>query len=115
MADKKFFLDFEAFQAMNELLSDENDLAVPPSRDYYTYFPSVSKVIDAATLFAKNGFRTSVTRAPDSLEWLCLVTMDVLPDENMDEVIALVQSLTDKMGGEFDGWQTTSQVIEVKE
>lgn len=97
-------LDRETLDAMK---AHGADLSKPTEISFYLYFPAEDDAESAAAELRRSGYEAEVRPPlPNFDEWLCYATREMLPSpEGIDNVRSELESLADKFGGDFDGWE----------
>jgi hypothetical protein len=83
-----------------------SDMDVPQSVSHYLYAPSNEAASDVALELQQRGFRTEVRRDAYGVNWLILASHEiVLTEELLRSIRNDMETLTAKVGGEYDGWE----------
>ena len=76
--------------------------------DFYIYHPDQIGAENICAELAGQGYRIAVREGALGEEWLCLVSIEMLPSlENLTRAEALIQEQVDFYRGEYDGWETS--------
>ncbi len=70
---------------------------------HYLYFPDDSAAVQAAGELMGHGFNTESRLGADGENWLVLVNHG--DDRDFDATAKLVGEITERLGGEYDGWE----------
>ena len=79
--------------------------------DFYLYFQERENAVLAKHELAESGFSVTVEKSPTGSKWLCLASIEMIPEEA--QLVSLrmrFNELVKRLHGEYDGWET--QVIE---
>jgi hypothetical protein len=97
-------LDRETLDAMK---AHGADLTKPTEISFYLYFPAEDDAENAAAALRRSGYTAEVRPPlPDFDEWLCYATREMVPSATgIDHARSELESLANRFGGDFDGWE----------
>jgi hypothetical protein len=72
--------------------------------EFFLYFPTKEGAEEAARHLKKEGFNVEIE--PDSIgsKWLCLAMKVISEDSEFEAVEQNLETLAERLHGEFDGW-----------
>ncbi|MBN2541820.1 ribonuclease E inhibitor RraB [bacterium] len=119
-ADKELIDAFNFYEVMENFPIDPDervieildsvgsDLSKKHRVDFYLYFPSILSAFIVAFLLAEIGFEVDVNpSAGRKTEWLCLVTINIVPEEEtLHQIREHFEIITEMLDGNYDGWET---------
>lgn len=84
-----------------------SDLSKPHSIEFFLYFPTAVTAEQAASHIRKGDFEVNVKKAEKGSEWLCFATKTMVPElAAFQRIRTDFNSLSNSLGGEYDGWGT---------
>lgn len=97
-------LDRETLDAMKK---HGADLSKPTEISFYLYFPAEDDAENAAAELRRSGYGAEVRPPlPNFDEWLCYASREMVPTpKGIDDARSELESLADRFGGDFDGWE----------
>jgi hypothetical protein len=94
--------DDEALQA----LFRSSTPGVPHRVLHYIYFPEKKAAELAANQLDKVEFSIEIRLGADGKNWLVLIAHTIVPtSKSIADVRALMTGITERLGGEYDGWE----------
>jgi regulator of RNase E activity RraB len=92
---------------LNQLRKAGSDLSKPHEIEFFLYFPTEAIAEQAASHIREAGFDVNVKQAAKGNDWLCFATKKMVPELAALQKIRMdFSSLSNSLGGEYDGWGT---------
>jgi hypothetical protein len=100
-------LESENEKTLELLRGSGSDFSKIHAFDFYIYHPDQIGAETICAELARQGYSSTVREGALGGEWLCLVSVKMLPSlENLIQVESLIEEYIDITGGEYDGWET---------
>ena len=91
---------------VEQLAKAGGNLALPTEIVNYPYLPDEPTARAAGSELEQAGYRVEVRRAASGPSWLALAKIDIVPSmENIALLRQRFESLSSRLGGEYDGWE----------
>jgi hypothetical protein len=93
-------------EVVTQLKRTGSDVSKPHRFDFYFYLPTEARAKAIAQELQTHGLSTRVRPGAKGPSWLCLASATVIPNApTLKELGGLFITLSNKHGGEFDGWE----------
>jgi hypothetical protein len=83
------------------------DFSRPRDIHSYLYFPVRENAELAGSQLRREGFLVDIQQSAMNTDWLCLASKCMVPEqEELTELRIFLTDLTQRFGGNYDGWET---------
>jgi hypothetical protein len=94
-------------RALDLLRNSGSDMSQVHPFDFFLYHQDEMGARILCNHLEVEGFLVSVRESESYNEWLCLASLSFIPSiESLRDHQALINSIVEEFGGEYDGWET---------